>query len=135
METGKHGGTNKSRGVISSTWVPVYLSTFSRPFLWLFPLAFLIIFFFFPLSRIFALSLDTSALTSENLRIAYSALRFTFYQAVLSTLLTLLLGLPAAYLFARYEFRGKSLLRALTAVPFMLPTVVVAAGFNALLGL
>jgi len=134
METGKHGGTNKSRGVISSTWVPVYLSTFSRPFLWLFPLAFLIIFFFFPLSRIFALSLDTSALTSENLRIAYSALRFTFYQAVLSTLLTLLLGLPAAYLFARYEFRGKSLLRALTAVPFMLPTVVVAAGFNALFG-
>ncbi len=41
---------------------------------------------------------------------------------------------PAAYLFARYDFRGKSLLRALTAVPFMLPTVVVAAGFNALLG-
>jgi thiamine transport system permease protein len=44
------------------------------------------------------------------------------------------LGLPAAYLFAHFEFRGKSLLRALTAVPFMLPTVVVAAGFNALLG-
>jgi thiamine transport system permease protein len=49
-------------------------------------------------------------------------------------LLTLLIGLPAAYLFARYDFRGKTLLRALTAVPFMLPTVVVAAGFNALLG-
>lgn len=105
-----------------------------RFFLWIFPLTFLFIFFFFPLSRIFALSLDASALTSENLRIAYAALRFTFYQAALSTLLTLLLGLPAAYLFARYEFRGKSLLRALTAVPFMLPTVVVAAGFNALLG-
>lgn len=102
--------------------------------LWLFPLAFLVVFFFFPLSRIFALTLDTSAFTSENLRIAYSALRFTFYQAALSTLLTLLLGLPAAYLFARYDFRGRSLLRALTAVPFMLPTVVVAAGFNALLG-
>jgi thiamine transport system permease protein len=105
-----------------------------RFFFWLFPLTFLIIFFFFPLSRIFALTLNTSALTTENLRIAYSALSFTFYQATLSTLLTLLLGLPAAYLFARYEFRGKSLLRALTAVPFMLPTVVVAAGFNALLG-
>lgn len=134
METGKHGGTNKSRGLTLSTRVPVYLSAFSRPLLWFFPLAFLIIFFFLPLSRIFALSLDTSALTSVNLRIAYSALSFTFYQATLSTLLTLLLGLPAAYLFARYEFRGKSLLRALTAVPFMLPTVVVAAGFNALLG-
>jgi thiamine transport system permease protein len=106
----------------------------SRFFLWLFPLTFLTIFFFFPLSRIFALTLNTSALTPENLQIAYSALRFTFYQATLSTLLTLLLGLPSAYLFARYKFRGKSLLRALTAVPFMLPTVVVAAGFNALLG-
>ncbi|HET9589486.1 MAG TPA: iron ABC transporter permease [Anaerolineales bacterium] len=105
-----------------------------RVLLWLLPLAFLILFFFYPLSRILALSLDASALTAGNLRIAYSALRFTFYQAALSTLLTLLLGLPAAYLFARYEFRGKSLLRALTAVPFMLPTVVVAAGFNALLG-
>ncbi|HSL43804.1 MAG TPA: iron ABC transporter permease [Anaerolineales bacterium] len=59
---------------------------------------------------------------------------FTFYQAALSTLLTLLLGLPSAYLFARYDFPGKSLLRALTAIPFMLPTVVVAAGFSALLG-
>ncbi|HEY2980846.1 MAG TPA: iron ABC transporter permease, partial [Anaerolineales bacterium] len=38
------------------------------------------------------------------------------------------------YVFARYEFRGQAFLRALTAVPFMLPTVVVAAGFNALLG-
>lgn len=106
----------------------------SRFFLWLLPLTFLIIFFFYPLARIFALTFNASALTSENLRIAYSALSFTFCQATLSTLLTLLLGLPAAYLFARYEFRGRSLLRALTAVPFMLPTTVVAAGFSALLG-
>ena len=101
---------------------------------WLLPLAFLILLFFYPLSRIFALTLKSSALTFENLQIAWFALRFTFYQAALSTLLTLLLGLPAAYVFARYDFRGKAFLRALTAVPFMLPTVVVAAGFNALLG-
>jgi thiamine transport system permease protein len=59
---------------------------------------------------------------------------FTFYQSILSTLLTLALGLPAAFLFARYDFHGKSFLRTLTAIPFMLPTVVVAAGFTALLG-
>ena len=127
----KHGDT-ETRGF--SLNIPVSSWLKGRFFLWLFPLSFLIIFFFFPLSRIFALTLNTSALTPENLRIADSALRFTFYQAILSTLLTLLLGLPSAYLFARYEFRGKSLLRALTAIPFMLPTVVVAAGFNALLG-
>ena len=106
----------------------------SRLLLWLLPLSFLVIFFFFPLSRILALTFDISTFKPENLRIARDVLTFTFYQAILSTLLTLLLGLPSAYLFARYQFPGKSLLRAFTAVPFMLPTVVVAAGFNGLLG-
>ena len=119
---------------VSSTYVPVYLSTHARLALWLLPLSFLIIFFFYPLSRILALTFDPQALTIQNLLLASRVLLFTFYQALLSTILTLLLGLPSAYLFARYEFPGKSLLRALTAVPFMLPTVVVAAGFNALLG-
>jgi len=111
--------------------VPSWLS---RLLLWLFPLAFLIIFFFFPLSKILGLTFNLESLTYENLNIAYRALRFTFFQAILSTFLTLLLGLPSAYLLTRFNFRGKSLLRALTAVPFMLPTVVVAAAFNSLLG-
>jgi len=105
-----------------------------RALLWLTPLLFLGTFFFLPLARIFALSLSPATLTAANLQLAVSVLRFTFWQAFLSTLLTLLLGLPAAYLFARFDFRGQSLLKALTAVPFLLPTVVVAAGFNALLG-
>src|SRR5687767_14830731 len=105
-----------------------------RILFWLVPLSFLIIFFFFPLSRILALTFDPETLTLENIRIAQGALFFTFYQAALSTLLTLLLGLPSAYLFARYDFHGKSFLRALTAVPFMLPTVVVASSFSAFFG-
>jgi thiamine transport system permease protein len=59
---------------------------------------------------------------------------FTVGQALLSTLLTLLLGLPGAYILARYEFRGKSLIQSLTSIPFVMPTLVVAAAFNALLG-
>ena len=107
----------------------------ARVLLWFFPLAFLGVFFFYPLIRIFTLSINLGLLLeADTLHIAYNALGFTFYQASLSTLITLLVGLPSAYLFARYEFGGKPLLRALTAVPFMLPTVVVAAGFNALLG-
>lgn len=105
-----------------------------RILLWLLPLVFLAISFFFPLSKILSFTFSFETLTRENLRITNDTLRFTFFQATLSTLLTLALGLPSAILFAHYEFRGKSLLRALTAVPFMLPTVVVAAGFNALLG-
>ena len=48
--------------------------------------------------------------------------------------LTILLGIPAAYLFARFQFKGKDFLRVATTLPFILPTVVVAAGFNALIG-
>lgn len=108
--------------------------TFHRVLLWLAPLAFLLVFFFYPFFRILSFSLRPDVLNAANLGLAGQVFGFTLYQAVLSTLLTLAVGLPAAYLFARFDFRGKSLLRALTAVPFMLPTVVVAAGFNALLG-
>lgn len=112
-----------------------YLSANARIFLWLAPILFLSIFFFYPLTKILSLTFDLSTLTnSNNLLITYNSLLFTFYQAALSTLLTFALGLPAAILFSKFEFRGKSLLRALTAVPFMLPTVVVAAAFNSLLG-
>lgn len=102
---------------------------------WLPALLFLSLFFFYPLLRILALGVNSPEfLAPASLKIAADSLGFTLYQATLSMLLTLVVGLPTAYLFARYDFRGKSILRALTAVPFMLPTVVVAAGFNALLG-
>ena len=104
---------------------------------WLGASVFLGLFFFYPLSRILWLGLNPSSIKSldlSSLQLALHSLGFTFYQAALSTFLTLVIGLPAAVLFARYDFRGKSLLRVMTAVPFMLPTVVVAAGFNALLG-
>lgn len=133
-----HGNTETQRknnfSVLSVSYHPLARLWLNRLLLWLLPLSFLIVFFFFPLSKILSLTFSLEAFTPENLRVVYSALRFTFYQALLSTLFTLLLGLPSAYLFACFDFRGKSLLRALTAVPFMLPTVVVAASFNSLLG-
>lgn len=59
---------------------------------------------------------------------------FTLWQAVLSTLLTVIAGLPAAWVFARFDFPGKSLMRAATLVPFVLPTLVVGTAFLALVG-
>ncbi|MET9497360.1 iron ABC transporter permease [Streptomyces sp. NPDC006552] len=59
---------------------------------------------------------------------------FTVWQALASTALTLLIGLPGAYVFARLDFPGKQLLRAVVTVPFVLPTVVVGTAFLALLG-
>ncbi|MCX6066716.1 MAG: iron ABC transporter permease [Chloroflexi bacterium] len=108
--------------------------SFSGILPWLAPIAFLGLFFFYPLARILALGFDFSSLSASVLARASHVLLFTFYQATLSTILTLCFGLPLAFLFARFDFPAKSFFRALTAIPFMLPTVVVAAGFNALLG-
>ena len=101
------------------------------------PLSFLALFFCYPLGAILRLSfadgperLLTALADGYYLRV----LGFTLWQATLSTVLTLSVGLPGAYLFARYDFPGKSLLRALAGVPFVMPTVVVAVAFGALLG-
>jgi thiamine transport system permease protein len=104
---------------------------------WLGVMLFLGIFFFYPLIRILWVGLNPAAvfgISSDSFLVIRDTSLFTFYQSILSTVLTLALGLPAAFLFARYNFFGKRFLRTLTAIPFMLPTVVVAAGFTALLG-
>ena len=59
---------------------------------------------------------------------------FTAYQAALSTLASVALGLPAAYVLATYEFRGRRTLRSLTILPFVLPGILVAAAFYATFG-
>lgn len=59
---------------------------------------------------------------------------FTLWQAVVSTALTLAVGLPAAYCFARLQFRGKRVLWAVLIVPFVLPTVVVASAVLGVVG-
>ena len=56
------------------------------------------------------------------------------WQAALSTVLALLFGLPSAYVFAKYRFRGRGLLLAATTIPFILPPIVVALGLLSLLG-
>jgi len=105
--------------------------------LWLLPLLFLLIFYFTPLFSILRLAGEALLREGPSPRLwghLERPLVFTLWQAGLSTLLTLLVGLPGAYLFGRFTFPGKGLLRVLTTLPFILPTVVVAAGFNALIG-
>jgi len=113
----------------------------SNLLLWILPLVFLGIFFFFPLAKITQLSFARAEggflgglWNALNTPTVSKVVGFTFKQAFLSTILTLAVGLPGAYLFGKFQFRGKKILRALTGVPFVMPTLVVAAGFYALLG-
>jgi len=54
---------------------------------------------------------------------------FTLFQALCSTALALLLGLPGAYFMTTYKFPGKKLLNTLYTVPFVLPSILVVLGF------
>ncbi len=105
--------------------------------LWLLPLLFLAVFFVSPLISVFKLAGEAAVEAGPQAGLLGKIARplgFTIYQAALSTLVTVAVGLPAAYIFGRYNFTGKGLLRVLTTLPFILPTVVVAAAFNALIG-
>jgi thiamine transport system permease protein len=113
----------------------------ARAFLALVPVAFLAVFFVYPVVSIVGrglapdwhLDLDPlgQVVTDASLRhIAW----FTVWQAALSTALTLAVALPGAYVLARFEFPGRRMVRALVIVPFVLPTVVVGSAFVGLLG-
>src|SRR5436190_11393317 len=106
----------------------------SRAIAVLLPLAFVDVFFAWPLGAILGKALRAGAIRDV---LADGRLRhvmwFTLWQAVVSTLLTLVVALPVAFVVARYRFPGRTLFRALITVPFVLPTVVVATAFLALL--
>jgi thiamine transport system permease protein len=97
------------------------------------PAAFLATFFAFPIGSIIGRGLeDSSFVDVVTRRATLDVLWFTFWHAVVSTLLTLVVGLPAAHVIARFEFRGRRVLRAVLIVPFVLPTIVVGASLRAL---
>lgn len=104
------------------------------------PLTFLALFLAYPLQGIVRESLLGETASTADLRPLWEdgyyleRLWFTTWQAALSTLLTVGLALPCAYVLSHYEFRGKPLALAAVTIPFVLPTVVVAVAFSALLG-
>jgi thiamine transport system permease protein len=119
----------------------VTLSRGARISLALVPLAFLAVFFFYPVAAIVGRGLSPDGhvdLDPLGQVVTDAALRhvvwFTLWQATASTLLTLLVATPGAYVLARYEFPGRRMVRALVTVPFVLPTVVVGSAFVGLLG-
>ncbi|MGZ8772328.1 MAG: ABC transporter permease [Acidimicrobiia bacterium] len=105
------------------------------------PLSFLGYFFIYPVASILGISLfgeggfSFSAFSAIAVRPSLrGAIWFTVWQATASTLLTLIVAMPAAYVFARFSFPGKSFFRAAITVPFVLPTVVVGVAYLAMLG-
>ncbi len=95
------------------------------------PLAFLVIFFVWPVSALVVRGFFTD--TGVNLAGVSEVLSAprtwrivgqTVAQAVVATVIAVVLGLPGAYLLYRTRFRGRRLLRAVVTIPFVLPSVV-----------
>jgi len=103
------------------------------------PIFFLFLFFYLPLiNMLLTVVLEENLLYGDTMTVILTIitnplnvriLLFTFYQAFLSTLFAVIIGIPGAYILANYDFRGKNLLNALMTVPFVLPAIVVVLGF------
>ncbi|WP_449282354.1 ABC transporter permease [Leucobacter sp.] len=105
------------------------------------PLAFLAIFFLWPVASLVATGFigdgrfDPGGIPEVfGASRTWSVIGQTLAQAGLATLLSVGLGLPAAYVLYRLDFPGRTMLQGLLTVPFVLPTVVVGVAFSALLG-
>jgi thiamine transport system permease protein len=59
---------------------------------------------------------------------------WSFAQAAVTCALALLLGVPIAWVLARYQFAGRTLLLRLLMLPFVVPTLVAGLGVLALWG-
>ncbi len=102
------------------------------------PFLVLIVFLIYPVLRVLieGLLLNTGLSVSEVLEspVTQRAFVFSLYQAFLSTMLSVILGLSGAILLTRLRFRGKTLVRSLLIVPFVLPPIVVVVGFIRMFG-
>lgn len=105
------------------------------------PLGFLVLFFVWPVMSLLATGFV------ENGRVVvsgipdvflsartWSVIGQTLLQAVGSTVLSVVIGVPAAYVLYKLDFPGRTAVHGFLTIPFVLPTVVVGVAFTALLG-
>jgi len=104
------------------------------------PLAFLLVFFAWPVAAMVGRGflpegrLDLSGFADVFSRSrTWRVIGLTLAQAGLGTAVSVLLGVPGAYVLYRCRFRGRAAVRAFVTVPFVLPTVVVGVAFRSLL--
>jgi len=102
----------------------------------LLPIVFLALFFVYPVVTLVARGLGSDlgrlgeVLTqSRFLKIIW----FTLWQAVASVVLTVVVAWPLTWAIANRRFAGRALARVLVTIPFVLPTVVVAGAFIAVM--
>jgi thiamine transport system permease protein len=94
----------------------------------------LLVFYAWPFGTLLVEAVSTTAIADTFARAStWEVMWFTTWQAVVSTVVTIVVGLAPAYVLARFDFLGRTVLVGLLTAMFVLPTVVMGAAFLALL--
>lgn len=114
--------------------VPPQMTTRARLALAAFPLAFLLIVLVLPALRLLFEGGQISLWAPLQDAYLRWRLAWSFLQATVSCIAALGMGLPVAWVLARFEFSGRTMVLRALMLPFVVPTLVAAMGVLALLG-
>lgn len=92
--------------------------------------------FAIPLVKAFSpLVTEEQAVSKYGIRRLIRITSYTMQESAVSTLLALLVGLPAAFLVAKRSFPGRRLLASFAAIPLCIPPLIVALGYISVFGM
>lgn len=97
-------------------------------------LTFAVLFILYPLFASFGSARGSELLTIIRSNTIQEILKFTVFQATISTLLAVLVGFPAAYYYAHHNDTLAKLLYMTTFIPFFLPGISAVVGFLIMYG-
>ncbi len=101
----------------------------------LIPFLFILLAFYIPLFNLFATGVSFQDLKEFLSKEYYIRIFiFTLKQAFLSSLFSVIPAIAGGYILSHYSFRFKKIIKAVTAVPFVLPPILVVLGFVLLFG-
>ncbi len=119
--------TGKQKSIISDSAQWVVIISYSLAII--LPLTYAIM----RLEAVTGVSSIESIFTFFEQPLTKEALRFTILESLFSVALTLTIGLPLAWQLSRYEWKRIAIIRSLLSIPFVMPSIVAAMGFLALI--
>ena len=99
------------------------------------PFLFILFAFYFPLANLLISGVSPSSLINIFSESYFkSVFIFTLKQAFFSAFFSMIPGLIGAYILVNFNFPFKNIIRSITLVPFVLPSIIVVLGFVLLFG-
>lgn len=97
----------------------------------------LAILFFVAWIKSFSFAFIKDFKNSQNINFSniFYNLFYTFSEALLSTLISLIIGIPASYFISKKKFIFKNFLISFSAIPLCIPAIIVALGYISTFGI